>query len=186
MSIIKTAGAGVATFFLCEGIVRIPFLEKSETYLPIPKKIICISTKLRIIQDIVESIFRKILQHLYTENFDFCVGTPITEEFGHRLLFQELFLKQGMKFGAAKLGLSYDPESRYSQIFRVGLSSLVFAAGHTWAFSRDRKVNPYGAASLVYLVAMGIILGTAQEKTGNTLHPIAIHMINNTMTCLFN
>ena len=180
-----TIFTGIGTFFLCEGIVRIPFLVHSTTYLPIHHTFVYIGSKLITLQNGMEFIVSAVLKSNYTDKLYFCVCGPIFEEIAHRFIFQEIILKQGMKFCVKQLGLSFDPNSTYAKVFRVGLSSIVFAAHHWWAFSTSPAINPYGAAALVYLVVMGSILGAAQEKTGNVAYPMAIHIINNTLTYYF-
>lgn len=178
-----TAIAGGSLFLIGEGIVRIPFLKNSKTYLPLHPTFIFLANGLRIVQDTIENtFFKKILREHYTGVFDFCVGGPITEELGHRLLFQEIILKQSFKHISKKIKRPVNPDGIFSKILRVGLSSLVFAAQHRWAFHHLKIINPYGAASLVWMVVLGTILGGVQELTGNTIYPIAIHIINNTMT----
>jgi Type II CAAX prenyl endopeptidase Rce1-like len=193
----KCAGAGVGTFFLCEGIVRLPFLKNADRYLPIPGKIVSIANGLKDFQNVLELPFEKTLNIRHPDNLYLCLVGPIIEELGNRLFFQEFCLGNGMEFCAQKLGLPiyyqlYQSDATIARVYRaialvlrVGLSALVFAATHTWAFSRDRSVNPYGASAQVSLVAMGIILGLAKETTGSTAVPIAIHVVNNTMEALF-
>lgn len=176
---------GLGTFFLCEGIVRIPYLYNSSNYLPIHHSFIYIAGKIKYLHNGMEFVVSAVLRDNCTEALDFCACGPIIEELAHRLIFQELILKRGMTFCVRHLGISFDPNSIYAKVSRIALSSLVFAAQHSWAFNTSLIINPYGAAALVYLVVMGSILGAAQEVTGNTAYPLAIHVINNTLTYYF-
>lgn len=177
-----TTFVGLGTFFLCEGIVRIPFLYNSTNYLPIHYSIIYIAEKLRVLHDGMEFVVLIGLQNNYTATLYGCIGGPILEELVNRLIFQELILNKGITFFASSLGISFDPNSVYAKVSRVALSSFVFAAQHRWAFNTSLTINPYRAATLIYLVVMGSILGATQEVTKNTAYPITIHVINNTLT----
>jgi len=168
-----TVFAGVGVFLLGEGIIRVPFILHSTKYLPIHWTLIRIADGLRHLQGGIESIFRVVLQNKYTEKFDFCIGVPTIEELAHRLIFQTLVLNKGLEFCTRQLGISFDSNSIYAKIMRVGLSAPVFAAQHRWAFNTSPIVNPYGAAALV---------GTVQEATGNTMYPMGIHIVNNTLS----
>jgi len=175
---------GVGVYFLGEGIVRIPFLRNSSSYLHIPWIFGDIAEKLKNFQDGIEAILSSFLGSRYTSQLEFCVCGPIIEELSHRLVFHELILKQGMKLCFKKY---FDTNHTIARIFRVTVSAMVFAAQHTWAFNKTSIIiNPYGAASLVWLVVLGLFLGTAQELTGNIAYPIGIHVINNTLTHYFS
>lgn len=122
----------------------------------------------------------------YTETFHVCIFSPVIEELIFRFLLQEVILKRGANFGIKKLGIPVNPNNIFVRITIVALSSLVFASMHDWAFSASKAINPFGAASLVYLFANGLIFGLSQERTGNIFHPIAIHMINNSLSILIS
>lgn len=177
-----TVFAGIGVFLLGEGIVRVPCIFHSPKYLPIHGIFIQIADRFRELQNGIESVFHVLLKSKYTEKFDFCISGPIIEELAHRLIFQEFIMKKGVHFFLTRLEIPLDSNSIYAKIMRVGFSALVFAAQHRWAFSTSLILNPYGAASLVYLVSFGIILGAVQETTGNILYSTSIHIINNTLT----
>jgi len=177
-----TVLAGIGAYVVCETIGRTPFIVKFPHYLPIHSAILKIERGLLPFHGLIYIVFSNALKGVYTKNFHTCLAGPIQEELVGRFFFQKLILKDGIGWCFKKIGVPLNQDSVSAKVFRIGLSALVFAAGHTWAFSTSEKTNPYGAAALVYLVVMGGILGTAQELTNNTLHPIAIHVINNSLT----
>lgn len=174
---------GVGVFISGEAIVRIPFIKNSNTYVLIPHIFIQIAGALDYLDERALDILECISPILVSEeNLYKSLIRPILEELGYRLLLQEVILRQGTKLFIKVTGIPLDADHLCLRITRVVISSLVFAAGHTWAFDRSPTKNPYGAAALVDMIVIGAILGIAQELTGNTIYPIALHVINNTMT----
>ena len=159
--------------------------KDSSTYVPIPGVAIRVA-----------NLFKRVSLKIYTKTYVYFLRPleikwtplryavlfgPIVEELLTHFCFQELFLKRVPKFAARKLGIFFDPDRFYIKCSRVALSTIVFVAGHSSAFSRDPSINRLGARALRSLIFTGVMLGTLQEATGNVMYPIAVHMTHNAM-----